>query len=73
MTDIIFHLVFAQIGKVEATAIKERAIIPLQQAIQATDHFPIQALQYPLGGRRCVIRRNWDGAHGEELLVQGRR
>ena len=45
VANIVFGLIFAQIGKVHAVAVEQAAIIALQQAIQAADDLPVEALQ----------------------------
>ena len=45
VADIIFGLVFAQVGKVHPIAVEQAAVIALQQAIQAADDLPVEAQQ----------------------------
>ncbi len=45
VADIISRLIFAQIGKVDPIAVKEAAIVALQQAIQPADDMPVETLQ----------------------------
>jgi hypothetical protein len=52
IADIVLWLVFAQIGKIDAIAIKEAAVIPLELAIQTADDLPVETLQDPV--RRCL-------------------
>ena len=53
VADIIFRLVFAQVGKIDPVAVEQAAVVALQQAIQAADDLPVQALQDAL--------RRWRG------------
>ena len=45
VANIVFGLVFAQVGKVDPVAVEQAAIIALQQAIQPADDLPVEALQ----------------------------
>ena len=46
---VVVRLVLAQVGKVDAKAPEQRAVIALQQAVQAPDHGPFEAAQDTLG------------------------
>ena len=63
---IVMVLVFAQVGQVHARATQQRAVVTLQQAVQATQYCPLQAAQ-ELFCAFCLFRRRV--AHG--LHVQG--
>jgi hypothetical protein len=52
---VVPGLVLAQIGEIDAEAVKEAAIIALEQAVQAPDDRPVQALQNPI--RQVAVRR----------------
>ena len=45
VADVVFGLVLAQIGKIHPVAVEQAAVIALQQAVQAADDLPIEALQ----------------------------
>ena len=45
VANIVFGLIFAQIGKVYAVAVKQAAIIALQQAVQTANDLPVETLQ----------------------------
>ena len=51
VANIIFRLVFAQIGKIHPVAVEQAAVVALQQAIQPADDLPVEALQDAF--RRC--------------------
>ena len=46
---VVVVLVFAQVRQVQAGAAHQRAVVALQQAVQAADHRPFQAAQHMLG------------------------
>ena len=50
VTNIVLHLVFPNVGKINAGAIKQGAVIPLQQAIEPPNDAPLQPLQNLVGG-----------------------
>src|ERR671929_1342226 len=58
IANIISGLILAQIGKIHSVAVKEAAVIALQQAIQPADDLPVETLQDTL--RRG---RGWRCAH----------
>ncbi len=45
VANIVFRLVFAQIGKIHPVAVEQAAVIALQQAIQPADDLPVEPLQ----------------------------
>ena len=45
VANIVFGLVFAQVGKIHPVAVEQAAIVALQQAIQPADDLPVEALQ----------------------------
>ena len=49
VADVVVVLVLAQVGQVEAGAAEQRAVIALQQAVQATDHRPLEPAQDGFG------------------------
>jgi hypothetical protein len=42
---VVVVLVFAQVGQVEAGAAQQRAVVALQQAVEAADHGPLEPAQ----------------------------
>jgi hypothetical protein len=63
---VIAMLVFAQIRQVESTAAPQRAVIALQQPVEAAQHRPLQAAQQRVGGGSVVLR------HGQPGCCMGR-
>ncbi len=61
--DVVARLVLAQIGKIQPGPIKERAVVALQQAIQSSDHLPLEAQQKRLrgGGGAGRLHGPWGG------------
>jgi hypothetical protein len=45
VSDVIFGLVFPQAREIEAIAKEQRPVIALELAVEATDHFPFEAMQ----------------------------
>jgi hypothetical protein len=43
--DVVAGLVLAQGGEVHAVAVEQAPVVPLQQAIQAADDLPVEALE----------------------------
>ena len=49
VANVIVRLVFAQVGEIEADAAEQRAVVALQQSVEATDHSPFEPTQDLLG------------------------
>ena len=49
IADVVARLVLAQVGKVDAVAVEEAAVVALQQAVEPADHLPVEAQQDALG------------------------
>ena len=58
MPDVVPGLVLAEVEEVHARAAKDRAVVPLQDAVEAPDHLPLEPVQ------ELLRRRGADGAGG---------
>ena len=56
VADVVVMLVLAQVGEVEAGAAHQRAVVALQQAVEAAQHGPLEALEQRLGVRSSSDR-----------------
>ncbi len=64
IADVVLGLVLAQIGKIDPVAVEQAAVVALQQAVQAADDLPVQALQ-------DALRRLCGGWHAHARAPQG--
>ena len=58
---VVAVLVFAQVGQIQAATAPQRAVVALQQAVQAAQHRPLQPAQQ---GLRVVCTRGLGGGGG---------
>ena len=56
--DVVAGLVLAEVEEVRADPAERRAVVPLEQAVEAADHLPLEAAEEPLGrlGARVRVR-----------------
>jgi hypothetical protein len=62
MAHVVVVLVFAQVGQIDTGTAQQRAVVALQQAIQALDHRPFEATQNvfcAFGFRRLNRHSEW--------------
>jgi hypothetical protein len=67
---IVVELVFAQVGEVDAGTAEERAVVALQQPVEATDDGPLEPPQQVV---RCRRRAEVAGGRPRARRARGRR
>ena len=45
VANVVFGLIFAQVGKIHPVAVEQAAVVALKQAIQPADDLPVEALE----------------------------
>ncbi len=70
VTHVVVQLVLAEIGEIEAEGAEQRAVVALQQAVEAAYHRPLEPAQDGVGvlppGRRAA---GGDGAQAPRVLL----